>query len=728
MALNSNTMAVNEVVAAPVTTIGGVEVSTTSNPPTHFGLGPTPDMMALSKIFRVPRRLTTVATPATTGSLAVFTTWSAIVPISNILNQYYQFRGNTNIVVNYSGNPNCQGMVRIYAVPSRSATDFYTGSDAGFNLGSSGTPAGNLCRSSQFPHLDLDLSKACTAELKLPYSAPSTYRPVASYVDWTLYYGPIVTQTMVNNTTPDAIVYDIHAYYTDVELTVLQPQGAEDEAPKGALSRGLAYASAVAAAVPIPIFSPISLVLGGLSGIASFFGFSRFPVEPTEAIVTRSVMNMAVCGDQPNFSFHLGTSPFVQHDVSGMLIPMSKPGDTNFRQIASMRADCVLLAAGAGFNAGPDSYVVRTDGWFEFTPLTFVSAVFESWCGDLIYTFTFHSSPLIRSRVGIVIVPPLSALPTSYPADGSYLTTIVEVSGTTSVDVTVPYLYADPMTQFILRSGLSVTTASQRILWFLIAGPVGSDPSPPSPVCVLSVRAGPTFELAKPSLAQINNYKLVTQGKMDESGPPITLKNSLWAYGEMLHDMRQLCKRSCLVSITHTVNLADDTLNAVTWPVAGTLPFTTATFTSATKTVSIELNAWSYAKYFATAYMGWTGGHTWIASSNAGGTSPTMVSQVFCKPGINFLDNNTPKYAAGGTGEQLYAGSLSMEVTLPYRSWWNFNVPTSYINTTSPQNVECLSIAAVYPESTTADTTLWHSGADDYNFAGFLAAPAFEAI
>jgi len=613
-------------------------------------------------------------------------------------------------------------MVRVYAVPQLNYNDFYSSGLGGWNLGSGGIPGANLCRSSQFPHVDLDISQAVTVELELQWPEASTYKTLDTYSDWHVYYGTIFTPEMANGTTPDAIPLQFSAYYKNVSVMSLRPQGSYGEAEPGVLERGFSYAKAIADLVPLPIATPFSILFGAGRDVAKFFGWSRPPASQSTSEVARRVGSMALASGQADFNYHLGMDPAVQHDVSDVLIPHSSPGETKLSWLLTKPSSVARLSAGVGYAAHPGASCYRSDSLLELTPMAFAAVAFSWWKGKINFKFKFFASPLIRSRVAIMVVPPGFALPVSYVANGSYLTTIVEVVGSTEAEIVVPYLYPDPMQAMSLRDGLAATLSFSRVVWFVIAGPLSSNPSPPAPKCLLEIYGGDDFEVGGPSLKNINQYKVVNQGGYELVG---TGPQSLFAFGEKIDDIHLLMRRYCEVLVVSYTTATTLVNRGLAWPVSGGSPTDTSTI-AGPGTVLIYSNNWSYATWFRQAYLGWTGGNSWVVQMGTGGLSPNLARQSFVVPGL-VTSSVARRINDGGTGCQLFPYGEPVEVSVPGRSPWNFNQTSGYVPATGAAQTECLLIHPLSPGAPGVEQHMYHAGSDDYHVGGFMAAPVLYA-
>lgn len=720
--LNTHMPEVNSSMNAPITRIGGVSMDTIIEPEVKRDFRRKTEELAVAKFADVPRVIATFLN-SDVDNLCLFTGWKGVVPVANILQNYVLFRGSPRVTISYSGNPSVQGTNRIYFVPLRNNADQYQGSDYEFNLASGGDPHFNLTKSSQFPHLDIDLSAACTCSIDLPYNNNSTFAKISTFQDWMSYWGPIADMESVSGLTPDPVMFEMRVSYHNVEFAVLELQGLEEEG-QGPLTRGLGYAKGIADLLPFPFLTPVSAILGVGQGIARFFGWSRPPVEPSTAIVSRNLANFACVSGQPDLGYHLGLDPAVCHDVSGTFIPGASKEDTSLRNLVGRRSDIFYLGAGLGMQVTPGTTYENLAGWVQNTPLSFASLGFKYWTGSLKLLGHVACSPLVRMRIGVVIVPPGQALPGSYVDNGSALTTVIEVAGTTEFSVDVPYLYAEPFQAVAIVDATAVATTYTRVVWFVLAGPLGPGPSPPVPKVRVGIVAGEDFELGYPSLEVLNRYKVINQG---DEGKPVTGPISAWTFGERVDDVRLLCKRFCMVAKLNTTALSGTVLQSVNIPAAGFPPFDNAT---AFNSLTITRSNWSFATWYKTAYLGWTGSNNWKVVCLSGAAVSAEVSQAFQEMGVQ-VDSPSGKFYttnAAGEGVQVFGtNQAALEVGLPFKTPHLYASPQSYLDTSATMPCLALSIVSYNPLSTTGIFYAWHGAGDDFTFTGYMTAPSMKA-
>jgi hypothetical protein len=136
-----------------------------------------------------------------------------------------------------------------------------------------------------------------------------------------------------------------------------------------------------------------------------------------------------------------------------------------------------------------------------------------------------------------VIVPPGIAVPGSFPTGGDYLTKVVEVVGSTCVDMEVPYLYDEDWTQFrIVRRGVDSAIDETRMVYFFLGNIVGPAATPVFPYVDIWISAGEDFDVHTPSLSAVVPYRHY-QGEYELQGFAVATT------GEVVDDVRTLIKR-----------------------------------------------------------------------------------------------------------------------------------------------------------------------------------------
>jgi len=316
----------------------------------------------------------------------------------------------------------------------------------------------------------------------------------------------------------------------------------------------------------------------------------------------RKIGNLALMSGQPDFSMTIASDPGVVRSISHVA-PLGSPGETNIRNI--MNKECMIkvnLAEGAVVPMTPGVYYKPGTALYT-TPLSFVSSAFYYWTGDLSLRVQIVGAPLVRWRLGFVVVPPGETAPGSFPTNGSFLTSIVEVAGTTEIEMTIPYLHLNPFQIFQFIANDDASTTHTRVLWYDLTDPTGPSGTTVYPYVNLWLKAGPTFSVALPDLSTLNRYKIVNQG--------VDLGNNgeigIATFGEIFVSLEQMCKRS--VRYLHNVT-AFNLPAASSFFALPVMPFVPQD-TFAAAQIDCTSNEWSFVSWFSTAFIGNTGSYVY---------------------------------------------------------------------------------------------------------------------
>lgn len=727
--LNNDVVTTDVISKDPAVKIGGVHMDTEDLGRHERGFRPKNPDMGLTEFLSIPRRITTIDSSAL-AAYDPFAVWASLGTVQNILNRYMLYRGRYKLTFSYTGNPSVLGMHRVFAVPNVVFQDDNVQSNSYDSLlSASGSPVTNLCRSSQFPHLDLDLSQTCTCSMTLDWVTNATFNYISNPSGWSVLMGPIVPLASVSGVTPDPINIQVYMSMVDMEFDVLRPQGKRvmaeaakvQEMPAGPVARTLSYLRKINELIPSSVQYPLDKVLMMGQGAAIFMGYSRPVVVAEDAITMRRTGVMALASGQPDFGYPLGMDPGVNHDVSGGCLPMYEESDTNLRSIVNRWANIGLIAPATGWSAHPSMMWARgADSYYEMTPVGFVSAMFGVWTGSLEMKAVFYLSPLVRARVGFVIVPPGFAAPLTFPVNGTYLTHIFELAGTTECVFEVPYLYPDPFQELGGLSFVSPVPLNEtKVLYFLLDGPYAPSPTFTMPNALVSVRGGRDLQFAKPGLVLADRCKVTPQA--GKALPPITGDSAVWHFGERIEDIKMLAKRSCLVACMDVSALDNTQFKSIKMPACGITPFdvvTNGNFPGCT----FSTTQWSYANWAKMAFFSWTGGNSWKMCTFEGAVTNLQVSSFTDTPGFT-LSAASSAITGGGSGTQYFGSGDFVEVVVPYRNRYLFS-PCNSLTAGTVANTEVVAIIPFHNLGPAGSVNYYHSAGDDFQLGGFLAAPA----
>lgn len=666
------------------------------------------DKIDLRVIHQRPRKIYTYSTTADT-QIDVHALWYALPAVSSTYSQYGLYNGKAIFRVQYTGNPTLIGMIRFAFYPIRNLT--YTAS--GYEFGTEvypwtlGTMGGAEVPTSQAPHLDVDLSLSCQQEIELPWYQSIEYLPMA-IGGWTCTIFAITSIQSAMGLTPAAFNMDLFYSYEALRVERLIPQGGE--LPGGLLSRALAYGARVAE-LATNFISPVQAALRTGAQLASSLGFSR-PSEPiSQKVIIANAPSFHAEGEN-DFSFTLGSSPNIYRSV------MPDRSETKVLNIARRwsQLDDYVSFYPETLAVEPCAYIPGAGASKQQTPLSFISLAFARYTGSLEYRVIFPASPLIRWRVGILIVPPGVAVPAAFPSDNNYLAHIVEVVGTTEFEFTVPYLHTYPFREVQLIGLGSGTISNTRIVFYSLTPVTAPAATPPTIHSMLWVRAGPDYSLMEPCLSEINDHKFVNQGGLSGTG----------VSGEVVDDIRMLMKQPCLHGTMYTSSTGDP--GTITVPADG-FYITTATGRGTNPQYSIVGNQrWSFDLYFRTPFLGYSGGTNWrfvlgyLTRSEPVGKFSDMFMALQGWGGWN--DEVNSDYTSSGTAlfEPIYDKDLIC-VSAVDRSPVQWKVPvtsTSLTGLTDQWRSVCLKPVFDDDNYTAATWAFYQCARDDRELHTFL--------
>jgi hypothetical protein len=419
-------------------------------------------------------------------------------------------------------------------------------------------------------------------------------------------------------------------------------------------------------------------------------------------------------------AFSLGADPSALRSVDKTLIPMAAPDDTTFRSIverwAQVRAD---FPEGQAMAIGPEGVPgFATPTRLSLTPLAFATLPFQYWSGNIEVCLEFISSPLIRARVGIVIVPPTVSDPVTFPVEGELMTFVVDLVGSTCFNFEVPYMYPSPTRAVGTLYSTTVPAAGTgyaRIKYFYLQEPIGPSETTVYPEANVYVRGAPSFTVGVPTLDNINDLVIAQSGL----GP---LSEAV--FGEAIDDLILLTRRSTLHDIYKFV-LPGGTVTGMALPVK---PFSKRFLDYGTLTNFAA--GWSFDSWLATAYLGEMGGRVVTISPDVE-TFPLFgrLTNVLSSAGeINLpVTGTSPPLANGGRGA-VYLDARNQtgwEVRVPDRTGRPFRAAWC-VNSGSSDKLFEVVAATSFGVGTSLNNEAycyWVSGADDFVLGGFLCAP-----
>lgn len=683
-----NPMAPTEVQLTDVVTHLNTEVNEQTS---TFGRVDIPrgklDRTGLKDFFERPRRVNTLAT-GTPLNFGVYNIWSAIPGVSKVLGQqYYWFRGDMKVKFEFTGSSSCMGQYILYAKP-RPQISKYNPNPLNISITAAESTT-YFSTVTQLPHVLVDVSQVGIYELDLKWTSQWKFENAAQHTDWILTWAPLNDVKSVGGVSAPILTGDLFISFTNVEVDVLIPQGANGGEAPGMVSSILDYGARISSTLPFSWANPLTKGLEFGSSVARFFGFSRPQSVALTAMVQKNNAELAYGSGQPQFASGLTIDPCVYRTVAKNNLPLATTDDTTFNSLKS-RTTMIVRNWNVLDSIMCDPAVENFSGvWLIPTSLSFVVKMFKYWTGDLEYCLQIISSPLVRWRIGVVIIPPGIVAPATFPSGGDYLTFVIDSVGTTCHDFTVPYLFKESFQPVFPRLLTSPDVGTTRLKYFSLATPTGPPGTTVTPELNLWVKGASNLSVGYPSLETMYGASFVPQG-----GQGLGVQSEM-IFGEIIDDLVLLTRRACRIATTST-----DALEVR--PIQPVIPQV------------LSDDQLCFMTYLASAYYAESGG--WIYSVEYGGD---LTCTVF--------EGITP---TGGTrvGSEGLAFMSSSEGTLKQIRFPDRNISLFR----SPNFVGTALTAArmnmTKEGSSDINVQLYLASADDWVCGGFVCAPRYRFI
>lgn len=624
------------------------------------------DSYELAKACAIPREIIThnwiAGDTMTSYNLAGL--WSTLPAVINFLKrQVVRWRGKPRLRVSYTGNPSYVGMMRVCAVPIR-AQDFD---------GYSAPPGGiddvrySWTKMSGYPHIDLDVSISCTCELELPYLYQEDFGYDGSGdFDYSIYLVPLHQLVTVNGTAVLPVVMRIYAWYDDVETQGLKPQGGDSE--PGLVSSGLRWISRASASYS----SPFSKVASLGAVIAEAMGYSRLPTATMESMISRKVGQMSDMSGATSQAYALTTDTRELFTMESTHLPDPFGSvDELARRWSHLEYEMVF---GSYYPLDP-MRMVHDLGFHYYYPTTLAVATipFRYWRGSLKYKLVFYASPFVRGRVCINITNPKTSLLHIPTVDGTAITHYVDITGSTTFEFTLPYLYSNKFKYVSLGVDDASDSSYPRIVLSWVSGPQGPIAVTPTVYTDMWVSAGDDYEVGVPSLENLNTLTQA-QGKFEET------------YGNQPKSLVELAKRSvpCASLALPATNVGVN-LYTATFPADGIIPckftpYAYGTVTTPFNAMNVNKLSWSYMTYAMSLAYGYSGSSVWRIFPYYATDGTDVLNKLPAAGSMTVGLNYQPIQAgyeaplspmctdmAVGDGYQYFQGDTFPEVSLPSR-------------------------------------------------------------
>lgn len=656
--------------------------------------------LGLDNYFARPRLLQTLGSAGPGVFYPVFFNWKLLPTVSAFLSKWHYFRGDLEIKVVLTGSSQLQGMWRLAAVPVRQPD---TGSCW---VHTSALTATHFPATSVLPHVDMDVSAVGSYSMSLPYPSQHPFmRTTGNDVDYYLSIYPINLPVSVNGNSPPSVPIEVWVSYRNVKLDVLTLQSG-DTNPK-LVSSIASYASRIMARAPFPWAGVASSVLGLGAQVAERMGYSRPPEEVEAAVISRAAQNTSVISGQSDFSYTLGADPRGMTSVDTSVIPLSRQGEVVFSDIIRRRAQ---VYAGQGvfeFSSNPaftHQFYTGGDLTCLHTPLSFVGETFEYWTGDIDYCLEVVGSPLVRWRIGIAIFPPGVAPSVAFPNNGSVVTHVVDVAGSTCFEFTVPFMYKNEFVPVNIGS-------SSIIKVYSLMTPAGPAATPVYPFINLYQAAGANFEFAVPTLEKLSRYRAQDGNAKDwllqGTGP-----KSQALFGEVVDSVTALTHRRTEYCAIQAEHLSRQFLFGKPVPPIFGLE---GAIWDAGHDVPLYYNMWTYASWYSPMFLGENGSYSYLFH-DAGDSGAAFVAQYGLEPESSWgFGTNL------GRGMQYLKTTAGWEVRLPSRSPTLFK--TTQKGGVGTYKTEVFGVTVERPEPINIAMHVLSGTGDDFVLGGFMFPP-----
>jgi len=376
-------------------------------------------------------------------------------------------------------------------------------------------------------------------------------------------------------------------------------------------------------------------------------------------------------------------------------------------------------STGAWYNIGPNIAAI-VGPTYTFSPLNMVCFMFDYWKGDMWVEIKFTASPMIRARYLINVVgAQVTSLPGSNFDNGSNIAKIVEVCGSTTLKIKVPYLSYETLTLSEVFNATAGNVGS-KILISQIGAIAGPTASPPAPFIDVWCWADDNMSFACPSLRVVQDMWQVQTGKDAQA-----------IVGESIEDVKELCKRSCLMMEAYNVS----NFNPMGVPADGLVPYYDGVSTPTNiSNVIIQAIQWTFPTFIRTLFLGSAGGMVHRMDMNYNTTvglpSKTRVYQPIELPGMSVInDVNIIKWIAsysGASGMQVFASDAIAEVAVQDKSAFLFHSPQRAAINSPSFPCFCVYAARSYDSLSFSTYATWYMGArDDFDVGLIPCSPAF---
>jgi hypothetical protein len=575
---------------------------------THPSFVTTDDVNAadLKSFLSRPVRIQTIAyteTNVTGDFLATFNPWHLFFNTNSIkykLNNFSFIRCNLKLKLIVNASPFYYGAAIAAYQPLPNFTPSTIVSD---------TTTRQLIPYSQRPHLWMYPQNSQGGEMVLPFFYPKSWLPIKVASEFTdmgkidvIAYAPMRS---ANGVVGQGMTITVYAWAEDVVLsssTIALSMQSKDEygdlGPVSLPATAIANAAGMLRNVPVigKYATATQIGAGAIAKIASLFGFTNVPVLAESKPFRPNMLPPLAAPDMgyPVEKLTLDSKNELSIDPCILGIPNEDElnivnfvtKDSYYFQTTWATTDVVdtILAYCRVTPFTYDTLAHVDNSKVYYTPMAYVTNLFQSWRGDIIYSFKIIKSPFHRGRLRISYDPlgdALNNLVTTADTSSVVFTQIIDLGTDDLVEMRIPYQQAltwlqtnrgDQLANIPYSTSttptFNVNNEFDNGCWTVRVMNVLSAPVATAPISILvSVRAADNFEFANPIAVRDTVKPFAVQSRDEIETPDITAnmgnsisglesERSLVNFGEAVRSLRPLMRRANYVQSLTSVMTA----------------------------------------------------------------------------------------------------------------------------------------------------------------------------
>jgi len=507
-------------------------------------------------------------------------------------NPWYLFFNSAPIKnkINNYGFINCTLKLKfvINASPFYSGAMCYTYCPLEFYIGTRIVPdaaESELLPYSQRPKVWVFPQTCEGGEMELPFFYHKNWLSLTSSTDLQAMgaitpcmFAPLVSATGITGT---SVVINVYAWAENVELhaptTKLALQSDEFDYKPSQIASSVAKASGSLSRVPIigPYMKATSAVATGFSKVASALGFTNVPnMDTVNAMKPQPFPHNSTCEVSVPID-RSSVDPKNEVSIDPRTVGLDGKDELSITNIACR--ECYIGSAILSSTDGVDAltlvsrvspsliYQASANSVINFTPMGYLSTMFQAWRGDIIFRFKFICTRFHKGRVRISF-DPINDISATVPDYTSIFNEVVDIGAEQDLEVRVPYSQATTFLRTNPVSGnynfagtaLAPDDYSNGLITMRVVNPLSGPIANTAIPVLVFVRAADNIEFAHPSTRIAANATLspltlqsgeviypvtpnqVIAGNKATSGDP---NKYLVHYGESITSLRPLLHR-----------------------------------------------------------------------------------------------------------------------------------------------------------------------------------------